>query len=99
MKLDTYSPEWRRITEARWVLRECSNIKNYLDGVKQRRGEAGYTMLVNDIKLVRPHIDNFTKRLAIELVQQLKAEHEQSNLDLGVDPGHRGGHERGASAG
>lgn len=98
MKLDTYCEEWRRITEARWVLRECVNREAYLLGVKDKRGDKGYTMLLRDINMVRPHIHNFTKRLAVELVQQLKAEHEQSSLDMDRDHRNRTGHERRASA-
>jgi hypothetical protein len=69
--IDTYSPEWRRICEARWVLLECRDQKKYLEGVREKRGAKGHQMLVDDIKAVRPHIDKFTKRIAAELIARM----------------------------
>ncbi len=97
--IDTYSEEWRRITEARWVLRECRDTKRYLDGVLKARGQAGYDTLVTDIQRVRFYNDKFTKRVAAELIQQMKAEDEETRLDLAGDRGHRPSNERRASAG
>lgn len=70
--INTYSNEWRRLCEARWVLREAPNKKKYLDGIRERRGEKAAQELMDDVALVRPHIDHFTKRIAIELIAKMK---------------------------
>lgn len=74
MKLDTYCEEWRRITEARWYLRECSDRERYIDGVARIRGEARANQLLRDVLMVRPHMDHFTKRVAAQLIEQLKGQ-------------------------
>ena len=76
IKLDTYCDEWRRITEARWYLRECRNQRDYISGVTAKRGEAGAAQLMRDARLLMPHMNNFTKRVAADLIEQLKQEKE-----------------------
>lgn len=70
--IDTYSSEWRRICEARWVLRECQHQAEYMQGVKEKRGTRGYNMLARDVAMVRPHINNFTLRIAAKLIAEMK---------------------------
>lgn len=74
MKLDTYSNEWRRITEARWFLRECEDTVKYARAVAEKRGEKAKDQLLRDVMLVRPHMDNFTKRVAAQLIEQMKGQ-------------------------
>jgi hypothetical protein len=72
MKIDTYSEEWRRLTEARWVLRECKHMGEYLKGVKEKRGDSGHKLLLDDIYRVRPHLHSMTKKVALEIIEQMK---------------------------
>lgn len=76
--IDTYSNEWRRICEARWVLREAKNKKTYLDGIRERRGQKAADELIDDVALVRPHIDYFTKKIAIYLIAEMKDKNDKS---------------------
>jgi hypothetical protein len=69
--IDTYSQEWRRITEALWVLRDCKDRASYMKGVLEKRGKKGHDMLRNDVALVRPHIGHFTKRIAAGLIEKM----------------------------
>lgn len=72
--LDTYCDEWRRICEARWYLRDCKDRRGYYDGVVKVRGyEAGQQML-RDAQLVAPHNRHFTKKLAAQLIEQMRQE-------------------------
>jgi hypothetical protein len=76
--IDTYSDEWRRICEARWVLRECRDIQRYYDGVLKFRGPIGQQMLMRDVMLVRPHIHHFTKKTAADLIAAMKGNHAET---------------------
>jgi hypothetical protein len=70
--IDTYSQEWRRICEARWVIRECENEAEYMAGIIKTRGKHGCKMLDDDVKMLRPLMDRFTKKVAAELIEQMK---------------------------
>lgn len=74
--IDRASEEWRRICEARWVLRECKDIKGYMAAVLHSRGRDAHNMLMNDIVLVRPHIECFTKKIAAEIVAKMQKHRE-----------------------
>lgn len=77
--IDTYSQEWRRICEARWVIRECPDEDAYMLGIQKTRGKRGYEMLRDDVTMLRPLMDKFTKKLAADLIKQMKENHATSN--------------------
>ena len=74
MTINTYSPEWRRICEARWVLYDCKDSVRYMEGVLAKRGAKAHAELQADVLLVRQHAHNFTKRVAKQLIEQMEAE-------------------------
>lgn len=74
MTINTYSNEWRRICEARWVLYDCKNSERYMEGVLAKRGPKGHAQLQADVWLVRQHLGHFTKRVAKQLIDQMEGE-------------------------
>ncbi len=58
MSIDKNSEKWRRFCEVKHVLRMDEYDQDvYLQGIKEKRSEAGYWLLKDDIKKVQNKID------------------------------------------